>query len=112
MKFNTTKNILQKGIQNAQNIINTKTTLPILSNILIEALNDNVVFIATDLDVGVVSTTPIKPSITGTITIPAKKFSDIIKELTEDEEISIIVKKNNLIHIESGKNLFKIMGLP
>lgn len=112
MKLTTSKDVLQKGIQGVQGVINVKNNLPILSNILIEAANDNVSFTATDLSVGVVSIAPIKPSIIGTITIPAKKFSDIIKELMENEEISILVKKNNLVHIESGKSLFKIMGLP
>jgi DNA polymerase-3 subunit beta len=86
--------------------------LPILSNILVEATDNNLTFIATDLDVGIVSISPIKPSITGSITIPAKKFHDIIKELPEGKDISITVKKNNIVHIECDKNNFKITGLP
>jgi len=112
MKFNSTKETILKGIQNVQNAINTKSSLPILSNILIEAIGDNIIFTATDLDIGIISTTQIKPSLEGSITIPAKKFADIIKELPEEEEISVSVKKNNMVHIECGKNTFKIMGLP
>jgi DNA polymerase III subunit beta len=111
MKFNTTKDILLKGIQSTQNAINTKSSLPILSNILIEAENDNTILTATDLDIGITTTVPIKPSITGSVTIPAKKFFDIIKELPESE-ISIFVKKNNLVNIECDTCAFKIMGLP
>lgn len=112
MKFNAAKNILLKSIQNTLSVINVKSSLPILSNILIEATNDNIILTATDLDVGIISTIPIKPSITGSVTIPAKKFSDIIRELPEDEDIAIVVKKNNLVSIECGKSAFKIMGLP
>ena len=54
----------------------------------------------------------IKPQVTGAITIPAKKLSDIIKELPDGEPISVSVKKNNLVNIECGKSVFKIMGLP
>ncbi len=111
MRFNSTKDVLLKGIQNTQNAINTKSSLPILSNILIETQDDNIVFTATDLDIGIISTIPVKSQITGSITIPAKKFFDIIKELPESE-VLISVKKNNLVHIECQTCAFKIMGLP
>ncbi len=112
MKFNTTKDVLLKGIQSVQTAINIKSSLPVLSNILIEATEDNIILTTTDLDIGIVSKIQIKPSIIGAITAPAKKFSDIIKELPDDETISVSVKKNNMIHIECGKSAFKIMGLP
>lgn len=112
MKFSATKDILLKGIQSVQAAINTKTSLPILSNILIEATDDNIVLTTTDLDIGVTTKIPIKPQIVGAITIPAKKFSDIIKELPDNEMISVSVKKNNLVNIECEKSIFKIMGLP
>jgi DNA polymerase III subunit beta len=54
---------------------------------------------------------PIKPDVAGSVTIPAKKFFDIIKELPESE-ILISVKKNNLVNIECDSCAFKIMGLP
>ncbi len=111
MRFNTTREMLLKGIQSVQNAINTKSTLPILSNILIETKGNSTVFTATDLDMGIVVETPIKPSVEGAITVPAKKFMDIVKELPDKEEISVSVKKNNMVHIECGANTFKIMGL-
>ncbi len=112
MKFNTTKDVLLKGIQEVQSAISAKSSLPILSNILVEATDDNIILTATDLDIGITSKIMIKPQVTGAITIPAKKFLDIIKELPESEPISISVKKNNLVNIECGKSVFKIMGLP
>lgn len=111
MKFDTTKDILIKGIQDVQNAINPKTTLPILSNILIETGKDNVSLTATDLDIGITSNIQVKPGVEGAITVPAKKFFDIIKELPTGD-VSISVKKNNLVHIECPSCLFKIMGLP
>lgn len=112
MKFTASKDILLKGIQSVQTAINTKTSLPILSNILIEAEDDCITLTTTDLDIGIISKIPVKPAITGSITIPAKKFSDIIKELPDSESISIAVKKNNLVVIECENSSFKIMGLP
>ncbi|MDD5496337.1 MAG: DNA polymerase III subunit beta [Candidatus Omnitrophica bacterium] len=111
MKFGTTKEVLLKGIQVVQNAINPKSSLPILSNILIDSSGDKVVITATDLDIGITVALPIKPSIMGSITIPAKKFFDITKELP-DGDLTISVKKNNLVNIESQNCVFKIMGLP
>ncbi len=111
MRFDTTKEVLIKGIQEVQSAINPKTTLPILSNILMETGKDVLSLTATDLDIGIVSTIPVKTASEGVITVPAKKFFDIIKELP-DGEVSISVKKNNLVHIECVSCLFKIMGLP
>jgi len=112
MKFNTTKDVLIKGLQEVQAAISTKSSLPILSNILMEATDDQLILTTTDLDIGITSKIPTKPQITGAITIPAKKFSDIIKELPDNEPISISVKKNNLVNIECANSSFKIMGLP
>ena len=112
MKFNITKDLLLKGIQEVQSAISTKSNLPILSNILIEAAEDHLILTTTDLDIGITSKIAVKPQVVGAITIPAKKFSDIIKELPDNEQISISVKKNNLVNIECGKSVFKIMGLP
>jgi len=111
VRFDTTKEALVKVIQDVQNAINPKTTLPILSNILIETGKDNISLTATDLDIGITSSIQVKPGVEGSITIPAKKFFDIIKELP-DGDVSVSVKKNNLVHIECPSCLFKIMGLP
>jgi len=112
MKFNTTKDVLLKGIQTVQSAIGTKTNLPILMNILMEGNDESVVMTTTDLDIGIISAIPIKPAMTGSITVPAKKFLDIVKELPDSEPISFSVKKNNLINIDCERNSFKMMGLP
>lgn len=110
MKFTAKKEILLNGIQTVQNIITTKATLPILSNILIETQKDKIRLTATDLDVGISCVIPVDIQEPGAITIPAKRFSDIIKGLTS-ENININTKKNNLVNIETELCQFKIMGL-
>ncbi len=112
MRFKTNKDRLLKGIQKVQNAISSKSTLPILSNILLETKKEFIKITATDLDIGISSTVQIEPEIEGAITLPAKKFFDIIKELPSSGNISISVKKNNMITIECGKIVFKIIGLP
>jgi len=112
MKFKTKKSEILKTAQKVQNAISSKSSLPILSNILVEVHKNKLKITATDLDIGISSTTNVDMDQEGAITIPAKKFLDIIKELPEDNEILISSKKNNIIVIECGKIVFKIIGLP
>ena len=112
MKFAAPKDVLLKTIQGVQAVIDLKAPQQILSHILIEATTDSLVLTATDFNVGIIATIPIKPSIIGAITIPAKKLADVIKELPEGEMISVSVKKNNMVNIECTNNNFKIMGQP
>jgi DNA polymerase III subunit beta len=112
MKFKTDKNQIFKTLQKVQNAVSSKGTLPILSNILLETQKDNIKITATDLDIGISSIMPVKPEMEGAITLPAKKFLDIIKELPDSGDIHVSTKKNNTVSIECGKIFFKIMGLP
>ncbi len=110
MKVQIEKDILLEGIQKVQNIITTKSTLPILSNILLETQQNNLKLTATDLDIGISCVIPLEAQEQGIITVPAKRFSDIIKELPT-KTVNITTKKNNLIIIETESCQFKIMGL-
>ncbi|MFH1507754.1 MAG: DNA polymerase III subunit beta [Candidatus Omnitrophota bacterium] len=110
MKFKTTKDVLLKGLDVIQNIISLKTTLPILSNVLIETCKDNLKLTATDLNIGIICAIPVNILEGGSITVPAKRFSGIIKELPEDE-VEINTKKNNIININTKSCEFKILGL-
>ncbi len=111
MKVVINKSELQKGVQVVQNVVTQRSTLPILSNILIETYKNKLKLTATDLDIGISCVVDCVIEEEGSITVPAKKFADIIKELPQDETV-ISVKKNNIVTIESKKLYFKIIGLP
>ncbi len=110
MKFKVEKNHLINAIQAVQNVITTKSALPILSNILIEAQGGNLKLTATDLDIGITCVIPVDIQEPGAITVPAKRFSDIVKEFPIDI-ITVTTKKNNQVTIDSDVCQFKIMGL-
>ena len=112
MKFSASKEELLKAIQTVQAAISAKSSLPILSNMLVESNEEGTTLTATDFEIGIISNTKIKSQTPGAITVPAKKFSDIIRELPAQEPISVSVKKNNLVSIECGRSVFKMMGLP
>lgn len=111
MKFKVDKDILLKGIETIQNVISTKATLPILSNFLIETQKDTLKLTATDLNIGITCVIPVEIIEQGCITLPAKRFSSIIRELP-DALVEINTKKNNLVLIENKSCQFKIVGLP
>lgn len=111
MKVVINKPELSKGIQVVQNVVSQRSTLPILSNILLETHKDSLKLTATDLDIGISCSVSAKIEEEGSITVPAKKFSDIIKEFPQDNLV-ISVKKNNVVTIEAQKLYFKIIGLP
>jgi DNA polymerase-3 subunit beta len=111
MRLKIKKQDLMRCIETIQNIVNTKTTLPILSNVLIETYQNQLRLIATDLNIGISCVIPVDIQEVGAITMPARRFGSIIKELP-DEDIEIITKKNQMVIIKTQTCEFKIMGLP
>lgn len=111
MKFQTTKEDLFNNVQIVQGIVTARISLPILSNILLEAAEGKLRLTATDLDIGISSEYPVDIVESGAITVPSKRFADIIHELPEGKVI-ITTKKNNTVNIQSESCEFKVMGLP
>lgn len=90
---------------------NKPSTLPILNNLLLETQKDGKLRVAaTDMEVGISTLLPVEIKQAGSITVPARKFYDIIKELPGGE-VGITITKNNTVNIKAGKSYFKIMGL-
>jgi DNA polymerase-3 subunit beta len=112
MKITCEKENLLSGIQVVYGTTTLKSTLPILSNILVETKKDGIRLTATDLDIGIINDIPMKVELEGAVTIPAKRFFDIIKEIPSDRQICVSAKKNNIINIECDNLFFKLIGLP
>ena len=111
MKIICEKDELVKGSQITQTVVPPRSTLPILSNFLLEAENNQLKLSSTDLEVGV--TCFIKGEVVkeGAITMPAKRFGDIIRELPEGQPIEIKSDDTNQVSIRCGKSHFSLMGL-
>lgn len=111
MKLKISRENLLQGAQTVCNVVPPRPTLPILANILIETLKDKIQLTGTDLEIGISSTVPAEVLEEGSITTPAKKFMEIVKELPGGE-VAISTQKNNTLTIECERAFFKIMGLP
>jgi DNA polymerase III subunit beta len=110
-KFRATKENILDGLQRVQNVVSTRTTLPILSNVLVQAGNNGLSFTTTDLDMAVRCTVEAEVSKAGATTLPARKLFMILKEVPA-ADIEIEVDDRNAASIRSGSSFYKIMGLP
>lgn len=111
MKFSVSKEKLLAGLQTVQNVVSTRTTLPILSNVLLQAANGQVRLTTTDLDVGVSGTIDAQVEKDGGTTLPARRLATIVRELPA-AEVQIEVDSKNVATIRCGQSFFKILGLP
>ncbi|MGH7952154.1 MAG: DNA polymerase III subunit beta [Limisphaerales bacterium] len=98
------------GLQAVQNVVGSRTTLPILSNVLIRAESGRVEFTATDLDVTVVCKVEGTVKKPGAATVPVKKLFGIVRELN-GSEIDIEVDDKNICSVRCGSSFYKIHGL-
>ena len=103
---------LLKSLQAVERAINERSSLPILSNILLETGEHELVVTATDLDVGVQCRLPLSAPIEpGAVTLPAKRFTTMIRELPF-EPVTLEAKKNHATHVVCGSTQFRVQGLP
>jgi len=109
MNFTITKDQIIAGLQAVQNVVSNRTTLPILSNVLLRAEGSHLEITATDLDVTVACKVEAKVTKPGATTLPVKKLFGIVREL--NGEIELESDEKNVASIKSGSSYFKIHGL-
>lgn len=110
MKFVISTQELNYLISKIQNVVPLKPTIPILTNFLIEANNDELTLTATDLTVGIRCNSEVKILEEGATTLPAKKFSQLIRELTT-AHVEISSNSNEMTTIIAGTSRFKLNGM-
>src|SRR5512138_3463142 len=101
MNLTISKEQLINGLQAVQNVVSTRTTLPILSNVLLRAQNDRLELTATDLDVTISCPVEAKVKKPGASTVPVKRLFGIARELA-NAEIDMEVDDKNTCSIRSG----------
>lgn len=110
MKFVIATEELNYLINKCLNVVAQKSTLPILSNFLLEAKNGELILTATDLTVGVRCFTEAKIIEDGAVALPAKKFAQLVRELTA-ANIEITSHSNDIVEISANSSKFKIHGM-
>src|SRR3990167_11383741 len=93
-----------------QGVVPIKPSVPILGNVLFEAVDDQVILSATDLTVSMRAFAEAKVEEEGAITLPAKRFFQLVRELTAPQvEIQTVAE---IAHIHAGSSHFKMSGMP
>src|SRR5438093_8656665 len=110
MNLTITKEQIINGLQAVQNVVSTRTTLPILSNVLMRAEGERLEFTATDLDVTIACGVEAKIKKPGASTVPVKRLFGIVRELS-NSDIDLEVDEKNVCSIRSGPSFYRINGL-
>jgi DNA polymerase-3 subunit beta len=111
MEFRVKKDIFLNVLFKIQGIVDKKHTVPILSNVYIEALENKITLSATDLEIGLKTSLECEIIKPGKITISAKKLFEIVKEFPNNL-VSIKEKNNYWVEISCDKSVFNLVGLP
>ncbi|HAS82039.1 MAG TPA: DNA polymerase III subunit beta [Verrucomicrobia bacterium] len=110
MKLRIEKSVLSAGLQAVQNVVSSRSTLPILANVLVVAKDNGIYLSTTDLDVSVRCKVEGTIDVQGSTTIPVKRLSSIVRELP-DSMLSIESDEKDQTSVMSGSSYFKIVGL-
>lgn len=110
MKFKINRDHFVNGLQQVLNVVGTRATMPILSNVLIQAEGDQLSLTTTNLDLGIRCQIKAEVLNSGGITLPVRKLATIVRALP-DAEVEVDASSGNQAKITSGGSNFKIMGI-
>ena len=110
MEFSVTKSALLNELSTTQGVVERKTTIPILSNLLVEAKGSQLTITATDLELSIRTSCEAKIKKEGAGTIPAKKLLELVRLLPESE-IKVKLLENHWVEIVSDRKKYKLVGM-
>ena len=111
MRFTISREQLQEGLAAVAASVPAKTTLPVLANILVETTEKGIRLSGTDLDIAVSTEVVADVETQGAITIPAKKLTEIARELPPSP-VKLAAAGEQRVTLECGRSRFKLLGLP
>ncbi len=110
MEFTVSKSDLVRELSLSQGVVEKKTTIPILSNVLLEAAGDRLTLTATDLELGIRCSCPARVKKEGSGTVPARKLLDYVRLLPEGD-VNMKFLENHWASITSGRSRTRIAGM-
>src|ERR1700733_11850329 len=110
MEFSVSKSALLNELSTTQGVVERKTTIPILSNLLCEAKGNRLDITATDLELSIRTSCEAKVKKEGAGTIPAKKLLELVR-LLPDEEIKFKLLENHWVQITCDRKTYKLVGM-
>jgi DNA polymerase-3 subunit beta len=110
MKFKINRDHFANGLAQVLNVVGSKATMPILSNVLIEAEKDHISLTTTNLDLGIRCRIKAEIKDPGSVTLPVKRLAGIVRELP-NLDVTVDGSPNHQVKLTSGGSTFKIMGI-
>lgn len=110
MKFKINRDHFSNGLAQVLNVVGSKATMPILSNVLIEAEKDHITLTTTNLDLGIRCKIKAEVKEPGSVTLPVKRLATIVRELP-NVDVVFDASPNHQVKLASGGSNFKIMGI-
>ena len=112
MKISVDRGILLKALNHVQSVVERRNTIPILSNVKIDANEKNISLIATDLDLEIIEFIDANVSVSGSTTVSAHTLYDIVRKIPEESMIEMELNSNDQMEIKSGQSNFDLPCLP
>jgi DNA polymerase-3 subunit beta len=110
MKFKINRDHFANGLAQVLNVVGSKATMPILSNVLIEAEKDQISLTTTNLDLGIRCKIKAEVKEKGSVTLPVKRLATIVRELP-NTDVTFDASPNHQVKLTSGGSNFRIMGI-
>jgi DNA polymerase-3 subunit beta len=110
MKFKINRDHFTNGLAQVLNVVGSKATMPILSNVLIEAEKDHITLTTTNLDLGIRCKIKAEVKEGGAVTLPVKRLATIVRELP-NVDVTFDASPNHQVKLASGGSNFRIMGI-
>jgi len=113
MKLTIERGDLLNALSHVQNVVERRNTIPILSNVLLQASRGELKLTATDLDIEAVDSAPAKVARDGAVTAPAGTLFDVVRKLPAGAEVEIELQpENQRLSITAGRSHFELPTLP
>ena len=110
MEYEVEPSQFAEALDRVQEAVEKKSTIPILSHVLVEACAKGFRLAATDLEVGIRTCCPAQVKAPGSAAVPARRFLDIVRSLPEGE-IRVRALENHWVQVNAGRSVFKLAAL-
>ena len=111
MKFTCSKRVFYEALQSVSRAIATRSTLPILSNVLLDVREGHLTLVTTDLEIGMTCILPLDDCEEGAVTVPERILQDVVGNLP-DADLTLSADERNLLTVSAAKSQYTIHGLP
>lgn len=112
IKFSVERSSLLRALSHVQSVVEKRSTIPVLSNVKLEIEGDKLRLTATDMEIAITETIPVKAGESGATTLSAQILYDIIRKLPEGAEVEFNAAKQGQVEVKAGRSKFKLLSLP